>query len=200
MQKKERNIIIILIAAIIVVLGVLVGIILLNHRDVLPKFGSTQTTQQTTSISDDALEGIMRQQPLFVSGIQYYYKGSQDRFKHDAMGASVFNSSDVNIKSFVVSFCAFDADGNPIKIKQPGESSEGGYIRTITYEYAKAKNNKTMLAPNETCEDILMYVNSTPQIVTVKACVKSYVSTEDISWDNPYYNTFTEHYAGKMII
>ncbi|MBE6741141.1 MAG: hypothetical protein E7570_02460 [Ruminococcaceae bacterium] len=200
MQKKERNIIIILVVSIVAVLGIIAAIFVMKGGDFLPGLSKDkEVTQQVSSVSGEELDGILRQQPMYVSGIHYYYKGSEERFTHDAMGASVFNSSDVSAKSFIVAFCAFDKDGNPIKIRQPNETGEGGYIRTVTYDYAKANGDKTSLNPNETCTDILMFVNNQPQIVTVKACVKSYVSTEDITWDNPYYKTFTDIYAGKEL-
>ena len=136
---------------------------------------------------------------MFVNGIHYYYQSSSEQLKHDAMGASVFNNSDVSITNFAVAFCAFDAQGNPIKIQQPDEQGEGGYLRVINYDYTQAQGEKASLEPNETCKDILMYVKNEPQIVSIKACVKSYISTDGIEWSNPYYNAFLEMYSGKTL-
>lgn len=200
-SKKNNNgkvIIIILVCVIIAMSGVL-GYLIYQKKSLPDNSGTSVSTEQNTQISPEALEAILNQQMMYVNGIHYYYQDSSSQLKHDAMGASVFNNSDVSITDFVVAFCAFDAEGNPIKILQPDEQGEGGYLRTINYEYTKAQGEKASLEPKETCKDILMYVKSEPQIVTVKACVKSYTSTDGISWSNPYYNTFLEIYSGKHL-
>ena len=199
MRKKwEIVAIVILVLAIAACAGVL-GASIYKNKISSKTESTTAQSEQTTAISAEALEEILSRQMMFVNGIHYYYKSSSAQLAHDAMGASVINNSDVSVKSFVVCFCAFDANGNPIKILQPDEQGEGGYVRTINYDYTKAQGEKAALEPNETCKDILMYVKSEPQIVTVKACVKSYVSTDDITWENPYYNTFLQIYSGKTI-
>ncbi len=197
-KRKEKIIIIALIVAIIAVGGAL-GISVYREKAAQSNPETTAAAEQTTSISGAEVDEILKQQMMYVSGIQYFYQATSPNFKHDAMGATVFNNSDVSAKSFVVAFCAFDAEGKPIKIVQPDEQGEGGYLRTITYDYTKAQGSKAALEPKETCEDVLMYVKNEPQIVTVKACVKSYISTNDITWENPYYQTFLQIYSGREL-
>ena len=200
MKDKTQNIIIIVLVCAIAAVGAVGGFLLYRNNAKSSSGGEiTVATEAVTSISGEELEGILKQQMMYVNGINYYYQSSSEQLLYDAMGASVFNNSEVSINRFTVAFCAFDADGNPIKIRQPDEQGEGGYIRTINYDYSNAQGDKTALEPQETCKDILMYVSNEPQIVTVKACVKSYISTDDITWDNPYYKTFTEVYSGKKI-
>lgn len=205
MKNKTKSIVtIVILAVFIIVFGVLFAYYLYsgnsNNQKPTDTTSATSVSEQNSGISAQELESVLGQQMMFVNGINYYYQSSSPQLSHDAMGASVFNNSDVEIKKFVVSFCAYDSEGNPIKIVQPDEQSEGGYIRTINYDYANAQGDKKSLAPGETCRDILMYVKNEPQIVTVKACVKSYVSVDDISWENPYYKSFTEIYSGKKLL
>ena len=201
MKEKSLNIIIVILVCAIVAAGAAGGFLIYkNNAKSQSGEAAASATEVSSTISGEELEGILRQQMMYVNGINYYYQSSSEQLLHDAMGASVFNNSEVSVKQFTVAFCAYDADGNPIKIRQPEEQDEGGYIRTINYDFANAQGDKTALEPQETCKDILMYVNSEPQIVTIKACVKSYISTEDITWDNPYYKTFTEVYSGKKLI
>ena len=202
MKNNLKTIIIIILACIIVALGAFLGIYIYKNnapsaQQDISTASSSSTQAASSSISNSALDEILKQQMMYVNGIHYYYQSSSKQLTNDAMGASVYNNSEVSIKSFVVAFCAFDANGEPVKILQPNGEGEGGFVRTINYEFAKAQGDKEALAPGETCEDILMYVKNEPQIVTVKACVKSYISTDDISWSNPYYNTFLENYSGK---
>ena len=199
MSRKTENIIIAVLVVAIVAVGTVLGISLYRDKAAQNKETTSVTAEETTLISATALEDILKQQMMYVNGINYYYQSSSSQLAHDAMGASVFNSSEVSIKSFVVAFCAYDADGKPIKILQPDEQGEGGYVRTLTYDYTKAQGDKAALEPQESCTDILMYVKNEPQIVTVKACVKSYISTDDISWENPYYKTFLQVYSGKSL-
>jgi len=199
MSRRTENIIIIILVVAILAVGTVLGISL--YKDKVFQGGETSSIseEQTTAVSAAQLDEILKQQMMYVNGIHYYYQSSSPQLSNDAMGASVYNNSNVNINRFVVAFCAYDADGKPIKIVQPGEEGEGGYVRILTYDFAKAQGEKTALAPNETCEDILMYVKNEPQIVTIKACVKSYESTEGVSWDNPYYKTFLQVYSGKEL-
>ncbi len=201
-DRTRKIIIICLIAAIVCASCVAGGLIIARVRN----GGKEQTTssasavnEDTTEYSRDELDAILNQQMMYVNGINYYYQSSSPQLIHDAMGASVFNNSTVSVKSFVVAFCAFDASGNAVKIVQPDEQGEGGYVRTINYDFALAQGDNQSLAPGETCKDILMYVNTEPQIVTVKACIKSYVSTEDVTWENPYYQAFISMYCGKSL-
>ena len=200
--KARKIIIIVLIAAIVVAAGVAGALLyahFANNKSDDNAEASTISSEETTEFSEEALEGILKQQMMYVNGINYYYQNSSEQLSHDAIGASVFNNSSVSIKSFVVAFCAFDAEGNPIKIVQPDEEGDGGYVRTINYDFALAQGDKTQLEPNETCKDILMYVKTEPQIVTVKACAKSYVSTDDVTWENPYYKAFLGMYSEKPL-
>ena len=201
-SRTTKIIIICLVAAIVCASCVACGLIIARMRgDSSNEAESTSSVsdEQTTQYSQDVLDAILNQQMMYVNGINYYYQTSSQQLLHDAMGASVFNNSTVNVKSFVVAFCAFDASGNAVKIVQPDEQSEGGFVRTINYDFANAQGEKQSLAPNETCKDILMYVKNEPQIVTIKACVKSYVSTDDVTWENPYYQAFIDMYCGKSL-
>ena len=202
-DKTKKIIIICLVAAIVCASCVAGGILIARLRTggKTEENGSTTSSSEevTNAYSQEELDAILNQQMMYVNGINYYYQNSSEQLTHDAISASVLNNSTVSIKSFVVAFCAFDADGNPIKIVQPEEQGEGGFVRTINYDFALAQGDKQSLAPNETCKDILMYVKNEPQIVTVKACVKSYLSTEDVTWENPYYKAFLEMYCEKSL-
>ena len=202
-ERTSKIIVIVLIAAIIVASCVAGGLIIFKVRRgdsaTENSQGVTATQEQGDSYSAEELEAILNQQMMYVNGIHYYYQSSSDQLTHDAIGASVYNNATVSVKSFVVAFCAFDVADNPIKIVQPDEQGEGGYVRTINYDFAQAQGDKAALAPAETCKDILMYVKNEPQIVTVKACVKSYISTDNVTWENPYYKAFTDMYCGKSL-
>ena len=198
-KNNAKNIIIAVLVCAIIAGGGVLGYVLYSDRAEKDAANEVSTAAEDNSVSPEALEEILKQQMMAVNGIHYYYKTSSEQLKYDAMGASVINNSDVEITDFVVAFCAFDSEGKPIKILQPEEEGEGGYIRTINYDFTKAQGEKAALEPGETCKDILMYVKSEPQIVTVKACVKSYVSVDSVEWNNPYYSAFLEMYSGKVL-
>lgn len=201
MKPKSKDIIIIVLLCIVALLAAgFAYYYIQSNKAPESESQAASSESESNTVSAVVLDGLLKEQPMFVDDVVYYDKTSSKQLEHDAMGASVFNNSDVSIKKFVVAFCAFDANGNPIKIVQPEEENEGSYVRTISYDFAKSKGGKESLAPGESCKDILFYVNNDPRIETIKACVKSYISTDDISWDNPYYDSFLKNYKEKKQI
>ena len=197
-QRSSVNkiIIVILVVLIAVAGGVLAATVVTDKKE------SAQTSAvQTTAaqISNDELEGILEQQPMYTDGVKYYYANSSKQLEFDAMGASVFNNSDVNIQKFTIAFCAFDENDEAIKIKQPNEDGDGAYIRTISYDLSTAKGDKKYIEPLESFDNVIFYVTNEPQIVTIKACVKEYTSVDGIVWKNPYYTAFKNNYSGKNL-
>ena len=194
MLNKKSIIIIALVVLIAVAGAVLAASTIVNKKEATTV---AATTEQ--SITGDELDALLEQQPMFADGIKYYYASSSEQLSHDTMGASVFNNSDVNIQSFVVAFCAYDENDNPIKIKQPDDKNDGAYIRTISYDLSKVGGDKKFIQPQESFDNVIFYVTNDPQIVTIKACVKSYTSVDNISWENPFYETFKNVYSGKQL-
>ena len=198
MDKKinKNTIIIIILVALIAIASAVLAATVVTQRD--EEKTTVKVTEQT--ISADELDAILEQQPMFVDGVKYFYATSSKQLEHDAMGATVFNNSDVNIQSFTIAFCAYDESDNPIKIVQPGENGEGAFIRTISYDLSKVGGEKKFIEPKESFDNVVFYVNNDPQIVTIKACVKTYTSADNITWDNPYYETFKTIYCGKQLL
>ena len=199
MEKRfnGRTIIIIVLVALIAVAGGVLAATVVTDRSSKESTTAPQTTY--ASISSAELEGILEQQPMYADGVKYYYASSSKQLEHDAMGASVFNNSDVNIQKFTIAFCAFDENDNAIRIKQPGEEGDGAYIRTISYDLSNAQGDKKYIEPLESFDNVIFYVTNEPQIVTIKACVKEYTSADGISWKNPYYTAFKNNYSGKTL-
>lgn len=199
MDKKinGRVVAIIVLVILIAVAGGILAATVVTDR----KSGGETTAVQTTAatISNDELEAILEQQPMYTDGVKYFYANSSEQLEHDAMGASVFNNSDVNIQKFTIAFCAYDENDNPIKIKQPDEDGDGAYIRTISYDLSTAQGDKKQIEPLESFDNVIFYVTNEPQIVTIKACVKEYTSVDGISWKNPYYTAFKNNYSGKTL-
>ncbi len=192
--NKNTIIIIILVALIAIAGAVLAATVVAQKND-------EKTTAATTAqaISSAELDSLLEQQPMFTDGVKYFYASSSKQLEHDAMGATVFNNSDVDIQSFTIAFCAYDENDNPIRIKQPDESGDGAYIRTISYDLSKVGGDKKSIKPQESFDNVIFYVSNDPQIVTIKACVKTYTSVDNISWDNPYYSTFKTVYSGQQL-
>ena len=199
-QNRTSIIIIIVLVVLIAVAGTVLAVTTITDKKGVST--TAQTAQESTivaSITNGELDKQLMLQPMYADGVKYYYATSSPQLQYDAMGATVMNNSDVNITSFVIAFCAFDEKGNPIKIKQPGESAEGAYIRTISYDLTKVKGDKKYINPGESFDNVVFYVNNEPQIVTIKACVKSYESVDKITWKNPLYDKFKENYSGKKL-
>ena len=202
MGNKNRTSI---IAIIVLVVLIAVSGAVLAVTTIRDKNGSdtTSETVQNSSIAavmtNGELDRQLALQPMYTDGVKYYYATSSPQLQHDAMGATVRNNSDVNIQSFVIAFCAFDDKGEPIKIKQPDENGEGAYIRTISYDLSQVGGDKKFITPSESFDNVVFYVANEPQIVTIKACVKSYESVDKISWSNPLYENFKKNYSGKSL-
>ena len=200
MNRPNNNIIIIIIlVALIAVSGAVLAATLITDRGANSNSTTAAQSEQVTQITNDELDALLEAQPMFVDGVKYFYATSSEQLDYDAMGATVFNNSDVNIESFTIAFCAFDENDAPIKIKQPNEEGEGAYIRTISYDLSAAAGDKKFIEPRESFDNVVFYVNNDPQIVTIKACVKEYKSTDGISWKNPYYSAFKTNYGGKQL-
>ena len=200
MKRQNTNIIIILIlVALIAVSGAVLAVTTLRDRNEQASHAAEVQSEEQTQISNEELDALLEAQPMFTDGVKYYYATSSKQLEHDAMGATVFNNSDINIESFTIAFCAYDENGQPIKIRQPNEEGEGAYIRTISYDLASAQGDRKYIEPRESFDNVIFYVENEPQIVTIKACVKEYRSTQGISWKNPYYKSFKTNYSGKAL-
>ena len=200
MKRQNTNIIIILIlVALIAVSGAVLAVTTLRDRSEQASHAAEVQSEEQTQISNEELDALLEAQPMFTDGVKYYYATSSKQLEHDAMGATVFNNSDINIESFTIAFCAYDENGQPIKIRQPNEKGEGAYIRTISYDLASAQGDRKYIEPRESFDNVIFYVENEPQIVTIKACVKEYRSTQGISWKNPYYKSFKTNYSGKEL-
>lgn len=200
--KRKKTITIIISVAVAVALaaaGIVCGV-LYSKQQLNASDNSADIQQGETEYADNAsLDALLSSQPLAVTGTKYLIAGTNSQLAYDAISADVLNNSDVNIASFELSFCAWDAAGQPIMIAQPEETQEPAYIRTIKYDFANNKSGQTLLAPGSSFGNAAIYVSTDPQIITVKACVKSYVSTDGITWENPYYENFMHNYANQPL-
>ena len=197
-NKRKKIIIAILIIAIVALSGIF-AFDVFRHREPTSATPATTAAGESTQIGNDELDALLSAQPLYTNGVKYYYASSSPQLAHDAMGATVFNNSDLEVKSFTLAFCAFDEADNPIQIEQPDETNKAAYIRLITYDLSTSGGEKTAILPGESFDNVVFYVKNEPQIVTIKACVKSFVSTDNVTWNNPYYETFKNNYAGKSL-
>ena len=201
MEKESRKsfIIIIVLVALIAVSGSVLAYAVLSDKKADSKTPSESQQETTAAMSNADLEAQLGQMPMYADGVKYYYASSSEQLEYDAMGATVFNNSDVNVQSFTVAFCAFDENGKPIKIRQPNEGGDGAFVRTISFDLSKTGSDKKYIEPSESFDNAVFYVTNEPQIVTIKACVKSYASVDGVSWNNPLYNTFKLNYSGKNL-
>lgn len=200
--KRKKTITIVISVAVAVALaaaGIVCGV-LYSKQQQNASDNSADIQQGETEYADNAsLDALLSSQPLAVTGTKYLIAGTNSQLAYDAVSADVLNNSDVNIASFELSFCAWDSAGQPIMIAQPEEAQEPAYIRTIKYDFANNKSGQTSLAPGSSFGNAAIYVSTDPQIITVKACVKSYVSTDGITWENPYYENFMHNYANQPL-
>lgn len=198
-NKNNKLLIIIIIVLAVAAAGFASAAGVMWHKNINTNIRTSAQTQEgeSNSIDNATLDSILKAQPLYVSEIKYMYADTSDQLKYDAMSATVFNNSDVNISKFTIAFCAFDENNKPIMIEQPEEENSSAYVRTVSYDFASSTNKRKFIKPGDSFDNVAMYVKNDPQIVTVKACVKSYVSTDNITWENPMYETFKNNYSGK---
>ncbi len=124
-----------------------------------------------------------------------YITVQSDRWKAlypDMIMAPVKNNSDQTVKSYVVGFLAWDANGYPVKLEWNtgltsaylimGTGSDANILPGETYGYDKG------WGIDEDCS-----------FTTIKGCIKSVTFYDGTTWNNDYYNYWIEEYKEKPL-
>jgi RNA polymerase subunit RPABC4/transcription elongation factor Spt4 len=213
-KKSKGGVVAIVIAFIIVTLAIAFAVLCLtNTIDVNSIFASKEesTSQQTTAseetsstkatLSKDELDKALSSQPFFAKNPEVLDKDDYVELSQDSIRATVYNNSSYNIKSYTLAFCAYNSKGEPVYIRQEGDSeNDEAYIRTMDYTFSlEDENGKEYLEPKEQFNGVYMPVVNAGEIATVKVCVKSFTTEDGKVHTNSYYEDFKVNYAGKSI-
>ena len=107
------------------------------------------------------------------------------------------NNLKEEIKSITVGFAAWDADGNPIKIKIKDGNSEENYLKVIGYGDVTVGAEQLWVAKTET--DIFGCSVANENIATVKAIVVSYTKNDGTVVNNILYSEWVEYFVGNKL-
>ena len=150
--------------------------------------------QSTPEAAYDAeeLEELIGQQELKVISTDYIVQDEQYKALYPDMLQAVLKSeADVDIKTAIVAFVAWDKNGLPVKIKGSIDFSDGSYVREVNY----ADIN---LVPGATFGETSGFeVDENCGIETFKAIAVSYETFEGDTWENPYYDAWKDLYEGQ---
>ncbi len=146
------------------------------------------------AMSAEELDAELAAQPLAVISTQYVVQDEQYKSLYpDMLQAVLQNNSTDDIKSAVVAFVAWDANGLPVKIKGQFDFSDGGYVQEVNYDDINLVGGATFGEDSGFALD----VNTT--IASFKAMAVSYETFDGTTWENPYYDAFCDLYEGQKM-
>ena len=148
----------------------------------------------TDDITSESLDGLLAAQPLAVTAARFVVQSeSYSILFSDMLSATIVNNSGYDIKDAVVAFVAWDKNGLPVKIEGMIDIMGGMYVKEVKF-------SDINLVPGDTYGERNGYsLSADSGIVTVKAIAVSYVTFDGEEWENPYYDTFRDMYAGKKL-
>jgi len=155
-------------------------------------FAEEGAEEQTMTAEE--FEQILLTLPLAVSSSEYVKKNiSVENPTEEMLRVILQNNSEYEIKSAVISFVAWDANGLPVKIKGAEDQTDGAYVRQVNF----ADIN---LLPEATYGDSDGYeVDEECYIASFKAIVLSFETFDGKVWKNPYYDEWCDLYEGTKI-
>lgn len=151
-------------------------------------------TAEEAAMTSAELDEIIATQELAVTST--YLTPRDETFASlypDMIQAVVKNNTDTDIKNIEVSFAAWDENNLPVKIEGQFDLTNGAYIKTV-------KCPDVNLIPDaEYGEDTGYKLNDSNTVSTIKAIVVQAEDFDGNTWENPYYDDFTELYEGKKL-
>lgn len=128
--------------------------------------------------------------------IETNYVVQSDKYKSlypDMLQAILENDTELDIKSAVVAFVAWDANNLPVKIEGEYDYSGGAYVKEVNYDDIN-------MVPGATFGEGKGYsLDENNTISNVKAIVVSYEAYDGTTWKNPEYAEWKKLYEGVKI-
>ena len=122
------------------------------------------------------------------------------------LSTDVQNNMDVSIRDVLVTFAAWDADGNPVLIKGASATSTESYIKNIELTDIVIGAGETWKAEDETdavTGDTIWtgYIidPSLTNICYVKTMIASCTLEDGTTWENPYYDEWVNTLGGIVL-
>ena len=155
-------------------------------------FAEEGAEEQTMTAEE--FEQLLLTLPLAVSSSEYVKKNiSVEKPTEEMLRVILQNKSEYEIKSAVISFVAWDANGLPVKIKSADDQTNGAYVRQVNF----ADIN---LLPESTYGGRDGYkIDEECYIASFKAVVLSFETFDGKVWKNPYYDEWCTLYEGTKI-
>lgn len=162
-------------------------------------FSSTDEPEETEDPKQvyAEMENSLQSQPLYVTKAEVY------RYEEDNeiyLTANIKNASDKNISSFVLSFAAWDAEGNPIIIKSASGETQDQFVKKCNFAEAVAANSEWIGCYDDVNGLFGLQIDpSLVNITYVKATVYSYTDESGTETINPFYYTWENTHLSEKL-
>jgi hypothetical protein len=144
------------------------------------------------TLTEAEFQELLLKQALTVVSTKYVVQDTKYKSLYpDMLQAVIENHTEADIKDAVVAFVAWDKNNLPVKIKGSMDFSDGSYIREVNYEDINlipgaTYGSKSGFSIDEDCG-----------ISAFQAIVVSFETFDGETWENPYYDAWSNLYAGK---
>ncbi len=140
------------------------------------------------------LEKNIREQDFRVKSTRYIVQDEEYKSLYpDMLQAILKNDTDLDIKSAVVAFVAWDQNKLPVKIKAAIDFSDGAYIQEVNF------GDINMIPGSSYGRKSGFEIDEKCNIDQFKAIVVSYEAFDGTIWDNPLYDEWCEVYEGVKL-
>lgn len=159
-------------------------------------FASGDDTSNTVvnDVNESELLAKIEEQEVKVVSTKLIVQDENSKVLYpDILSATVKNDSDYDIKNIVLAFVAWDKNNLPVKLINQFDYSDGAYVEQCSF-------NDVNLVPGEKFGDDSGFALSDDCTVdSFKAIVVSYETFEGKTWNNPYFDSWSNLYSGKKL-
>ncbi len=141
--------------------------------------------------NEEEILAAIEEQPFKVISTDYIVQSDEYKSIYpDMLQAVLENNTELDIKSAVVAFVAWDKNGLPVKIEGQFDFNGGAYIQKANYDSIN-------MVPGSTFgQDKGYSLSDNCEISSFKAIVVSYEAYDGTTWSNPEYNNWKKLYEG----
>lgn len=154
------------------------------------KSETVEEEQTPQEMNLDDFDALLSEQPL-VAVNAVYEKNEYDFIYAGRVNAGLKNNSTADIREAVVAFAAWDENDLPVKFEDIVSFESPEYIMEGNY------TDINLEAGGSYEEEYGFGLDNNENISRVKAIAVSFITFNDETWTNPYYNDFRELYEGK---
>lgn len=152
--------------------------------------------------SPEELEGLLASQEVVVTKTHHYHYDSPAWGNpiSDSLQVVIENHSEKDVRDVRVVMAAWDENGLPLKLSHTEEEEPAGSLEIDLSEvnlvpgdtYGEDENH---IVVDQECVEI----GGTPPIETLTAVVRSYLTVDGETWENPYYEVWEKIYVGQKL-